>query len=104
MEAEPHLFSRAFAPIAWVSHWACTLRTAMSDKDELSSEVEHIDHLQRREKGAVNALLILACAVFAAASFIFGYDDKIISPVVALPEFVSLPSRDAEDRELTVPG
>lgn len=91
MEADSRLFARVFAPVAWVSHWACTLRTAMTDKNEFGSEVEHIDHLDR-EKGAVNALLILACMVFAAASFIFGYDDKIISPVVALPEFVSPPT------------
>ncbi|KAJ5180330.1 hypothetical protein N7492_003540 [Penicillium capsulatum] len=88
MQAEPRLISRAFTPVAWLSHWAGTLRTAMAEKDELGLEVEHLDHLDRREKGAVNSLLVLACLVFGAAAFIFGYDDKIISPVVALPEFV----------------
>lgn len=74
------------SPVARFSHWA---RVAMvTDKDEMAAaEVEHIDRLER-EKGAVNALLVLACVVFGAASFIFGYDDKIISPVIALPEFV----------------
>lgn len=52
-----------------------------------SAEVEHIDNAHQG-KGAINALLILACIVFAAASFIFGYDDKLISPVIALPPFV----------------
>lgn len=57
----------------------------------VSAEVEHIDRPQEEQR-AVNALLILACTVFAAASFIFGYDDKLISPVIALPAFVSCPS------------
>lgn len=89
MQAEPSLHSRAFAPVAFLSHWAGSLRTAMNtDKDEYClAEVEHIDH-SHQEKGAVNILLILACTVFAAASFIFGYDDKLISPVIALPPFV----------------
>lgn len=52
-----------------------------------SAEIEHIDHTHHGQR-AVNALLILACTVFAAASFIFGYDDKLISPVMALPQFV----------------
>ncbi|KAJ5231357.1 uncharacterized protein N7469_005945 [Penicillium citrinum] len=59
------------------------------DKDDIgSAEVEHVDH-RRSEKGAVNALLIFSCIVFGAASFIFGYDDKIISPLAALPLFVA---------------
>ncbi|OJJ55914.1 hypothetical protein ASPSYDRAFT_157598 [Aspergillus sydowii CBS 593.65] len=40
------------------------------------------------EKGAVNALLILACVAFGSASFVFGFDDKVISPLAALSEFV----------------
>lgn len=51
-----------------------------------STEVEHVAY---SEKGAVNALLVLACVVFGAASFMFGYDDKLISPVAALTPFVS---------------
>lgn len=31
---------------------------------------------------AVNPFLIFACVTFAAASFLFGYDDKVISPVM----------------------
>lgn len=62
---------------------------AMSDKDEHgSAEVEHVDR-STREKGAVNARLVFACIVFGAASFMFGYDDKLISPVAALSGFVS---------------
>ncbi|KAJ4391827.1 hypothetical protein N0V93_005447 [Gnomoniopsis smithogilvyi] len=37
---------------------------------------------------AVNPFLIFACVTFAAASFLFGYDDKVISPVIALGPFV----------------
>lgn len=33
---------------------------------------------------------IFACVTFAAASFLFGYDDKVISPIIALKPFVSL--------------
>lgn len=41
------------------------------------------------DKGAVNALLVLSCVAFGAASFLFGYDDKVISPIVALQQYVS---------------
>lgn len=63
--------------------------TAMADKDAHgSAEVEHVDH-SSRDKGAVNARLVFACITFCAASFMFGYDDKLISPVAALSGFVS---------------
>lgn len=39
---------------------------------------------------AVNVFLIFACTTFAAASFLFGYDDKVISPIIALEPFVRL--------------
>lgn len=86
MQAESRLH-----PVALLSHWAGSLRTrmAMTDKHESeSSEVEHVDH-SIQEKGAVNARLVFACIVFGAASFMFGYDDKLISPVAALTGFVS---------------
>ncbi len=41
------------------------------------------------DKGAVNFLLLLSCLAFGAGSFLFGYDDKVISPVAATPYFVS---------------
>ncbi|KAJ5099172.1 hypothetical protein N7532_006173 [Penicillium argentinense] len=60
-----------------------------ADKEEVgSAEIEHAD-LPRSEKGAVNARLVFACVVFSAASFMFGYDDKLISPVAALESFVA---------------
>lgn len=43
---------------------------------------------------AVNGFLIFACTTFAAASFLFGYDDKVISPIIALEPFVSLALSD----------
>ncbi|KAJ5675924.1 hypothetical protein N7462_008821 [Penicillium macrosclerotiorum] len=59
-----------------------------SDKEDLvQPEVEHIDQ-SGQEKGPVNALLVFACIVFGAASFMFGYDDKLISPIAALASFV----------------
>ncbi|KAJ5204026.1 uncharacterized protein N7498_004905 [Penicillium cinerascens] len=56
-----------------------------TDKECGSAEVEHVVY---SEKGAVNALLVLVCVVFGASSFMFGYDDKLISPVAALTPFV----------------
>lgn len=53
-----------------------------------TAQVAHIDGASWG-KSAVNARLIFACVVFCAASFVFGYDDKLISPVAALPAFVS---------------
>ncbi|KAF7713477.1 MFS-type Sugar/inositol transporter [Penicillium ucsense] len=52
-----------------------------------TAQVKDIGDLARG-KGAVNGRLVFACAVFCAASFVFGYDDKLISPVAALPAFV----------------
>lgn len=43
------------------------------------------------EGSPVNGFLIFACVTFAAASFLFGYDDKVISPIMALEPFVSVP-------------
>lgn len=57
----------------------------------------HVHHAEGKElppeaitldKGAVNVLLIMACVAFGSASFLFGYDDKVISPVAALTAFV----------------
>ncbi|KAJ5936490.1 hypothetical protein N7454_005125 [Penicillium verhagenii] len=59
-----------------------------TDKDEIgSSEIENINP-QNDQKSTVNILLVVACIVFGAASFMFGYDDKVISPMIALPAFV----------------
>lgn len=82
----------SFSPIALLSPRVGTLlRLTMSvDKDDIGpTEVEHIDRAESHEKGAINPLLIVACAVFGAASFMFGYDDKVISPIIASPAFVS---------------
>ena len=79
------------SPIALLLHWISTLRRVMStDKDEIgSAEIEHVDRSKHHQKGTVNTLLVVACVVFGAASFMFGYDDKVISPMIALPAFVS---------------
>jgi len=62
-----------------------------NSKDEANSaETQHIDLLHDHPTGnAINAWLIFTCTVFGAASFLFGFDDKIISPVAALVPFVS---------------
>ncbi|KAJ5966073.1 hypothetical protein N7481_012787 [Penicillium waksmanii] len=90
MQVESRLLSRACTPTALLSHWAWSLRAAMNvDKNEIASaEVEHVDP-RRSEKGAVNFLLVFSCIIFGAASFIFGYDDKLISPLAALTPFVA---------------
>lgn len=40
------------------------------------------------KEGAVNILLIYSCVVFAAASFLYGYDNAVVGPVAALGPFV----------------
>ncbi|KAI9375889.1 general substrate transporter [Aspergillus egyptiacus] len=66
-----------------------------SETAEKPVEAWHIDGVEDpteqtavSDKGAINALLILACIAFGSASFVFGFDDKIISPLAALSEFV----------------
>ncbi|KAJ5903695.1 hypothetical protein N7504_006078 [Penicillium tannophilum] len=60
-----------------------------TDKKKIpSAEIEHIDRPDHHQKGTVNTLLVVACIVFGAASFMFGYDDKVISPMIALPAFI----------------
>lgn len=39
---------------------------------------------------AINPLLIFSCITVGASSMLFGYDDKVISPIAALEPFVSL--------------
>ncbi|KAJ6149988.1 hypothetical protein N7471_001187 [Penicillium samsonianum] len=56
-----------------------------------STETQHVDYSDShapRKSHKINFQLIFACTVFGAASFLFGFDDKIISPVAALPDFV----------------
>ena len=43
------------------------------------------------EGSVINSLLILTCVAFRASSFLFSFDNAIISPVVALPTFISSP-------------
>jgi len=73
-------------------HWFSTIRDAMTfEKKECdSAEIQHVDFSDSHpsSRKAINAQLIFACTVFGAASFLFGFDDKIISPVAALPAFV----------------
>ncbi|EAU33441.1 conserved hypothetical protein [Aspergillus terreus NIH2624] len=58
--------------------------------DVTKTEV-HCVHDERpaEEKRTVNAFLILTCVIFSAASLLFGFDDKIISPVASLEPFVA---------------
>jgi hypothetical protein len=62
--------------------------------DDKTVQTKHVDVVSPQlepattGKGAVNALLILACIAFGSASFLFGYDDKVISPIAALSAFV----------------
>ncbi|KAK9452803.1 major facilitator superfamily domain-containing protein [Dipodascopsis uninucleata] len=45
-------------------------------------------HPDSGTKHAINILLIYACTVFGASTFLFGFDNNVISPVVALKQFV----------------
>lgn len=70
----------------------CGLKRIMSFKCP-STETQHVDYsdaTSRPKSQAINARLIFACTIFGAASFLFGFDDKIISPVAALPGFVGV--------------
>ncbi|KAL4910945.1 hypothetical protein BDW74DRAFT_184547 [Aspergillus multicolor] len=68
------------------------------DMAEKPAQTWHVDAVQPvaeaetasspSDKDAVNALLILACIAFGCASFVFGFDDKVISPLAALSAFV----------------
>lgn len=74
--------------------------TIMIEKDDTTIlgdktvETQHVDAVKPQPepvpsgKGAVNLLVILSCIAFGSASFLFGYDDKVISPVAALQAFV----------------
>jgi hypothetical protein len=70
-----------------------------------SKEIEHMDTQQRHpevprnafsrseaepssKEWAANTLLIYSCVVFAAASFLYGYDNAVVGPVAALGPFV----------------
>ena len=69
-------------------HWLSSVRVMIFKSD--AAEVQHVDFSDSPHAGkAINARLIFTCVVFGAASFLFGFDDKIISPVAALPAFVS---------------
>lgn len=37
----------------------------------------------------INLLLIVACVAFGCSSFLFGFDNNVIGPIVALKPFVS---------------
>lgn len=87
------------AALTLILHWGSSIRNAMSGLScvkEHDSEIQHVDFSdapgQSHTGNAINTQLILACVVFGAASFLFGFDDKIISPVAALPAFVSSPA------------
>lgn len=56
------------------------------------SHVQHVDFASdsrtSSKERTVNFFLLLTCAAFGSASLVFGFDDKIISPVAALGPFV----------------
>jgi hypothetical protein len=95
MALVPGFCSRNFGLTTLFWHWFCSIRVAMScrkEDDGSGADVQHVDLLHEGRSGkAINAQLIFACTVFGAASFLFGFDDKIISPVAALVPFVSVP-------------
>jgi hypothetical protein len=65
----------------------------MASKEPDQVEVTRVEHVVQSiapDKNAVNILLAFSCFACGAASFLFGYDDKVISPVVALPGYVRI--------------
>lgn len=61
------------------------------------AEVQHVEGLPgpvMPETAAgghpINFLLIVACLAFGSSSFLFGFDNNVIGPIVALRPFVSL--------------
>lgn len=63
---------------------------------DISTDVQHIDERGRNvvlasetdSEKVWNPLLILSCVAFGCTSVLFGYDDKVISPVAAMEQFV----------------
>lgn len=60
------------------------------------AEVQHVDGysvpvMPDTETGGrpINLLLIVACIAFGCSSFLFGFDNNVIGPIVALKPFVS---------------
>ncbi|KAJ5753804.1 uncharacterized protein N7511_007957 [Penicillium nucicola] len=75
--------------ISLFRHWSGSIRAMGQKQDGCDADIQCVDLLHEKRVGkAINAQLIFACAVFGAASFLFGFDDKIISPVAALVPFV----------------
>ena len=74
-----------------------TQAPARAEKEALA-DVQHLDQDGRpvifaSEAGNTriwNPLLILSCIAFGSTAVLFGYDDKVISPVAAMPTFVSV--------------
>lgn len=56
---------------------------------EETPDAECLTPSMRPDKGAINLMLVWSCLAFGASSFLFGYDDRVISPVAATPAFVS---------------
>ncbi|RAK96453.1 general substrate transporter [Aspergillus ibericus CBS 121593] len=63
-----------------------------SDPGKGVSRAHHVDIAAEGSRSSkeqtINAFLLLTCTVFGAASLVFGFDDKVISPVAALAAFV----------------
>lgn len=69
----------------------------VAEKQDLSATAQHVDENGRvyfsksetTKSSPWNALLVFSCLCMGASSVLFGYDDRIISPVAATEEFVS---------------
>lgn len=60
------------------------------------AEVQHVDGLPgpvmpetETDGHPINLLLLVACITFGCSSFLFGFDNNVIGPIVALQPFVS---------------
>lgn len=79
------------------SHSTTSEKQTFAEEDGKKPAVSHVEGMTNRpyflesevSGRTVNGLLILACITFGSAAFLFGFDNNVISPVVALEPFVS---------------
>lgn len=84
-------------------HSSTSEKQKYAEDDGKKPAVSHLEGMTHRpyfletevSGRTVNGLLILACITFGSAAFLFGFDNNVISPVVALEPFVSTSRYDS---------
>ena len=62
---------------------------SVAQHEDSSTTTDSLPSEEQTKRTAINALLIFSCLTVGASSMLFGYDDKVISPIAALEPFVS---------------